>query len=168
VKSNGLVTRSSADGAIPITIVFPQPLWHDSKAVLWNTKYFSWSQIIWNCIHLSKLHCIIHDLTRLRRWVPLMEHMFLVGSIFSFMCMFCRSLFVLLSFFFWNGGHRMVVGFATTCAISANQHKICEFESRWGVLATTLCDIVCQWIATGQCFFPGTPFPPPIKRTTTI
>jgi hypothetical protein len=26
---------------------------------------------------------------------------FLVSSIFSFICMFCRSLFVLLCFFFW-------------------------------------------------------------------
>jgi len=30
---------------------------------------------------------------------------------------------------------------------------------RWGVLDTTLCDKVCQWLATG---------PPPIKLTTTI
>ena len=27
---------------------------------------------------------------------------------------------------------------------------------RRGVLNTTLCDKVCQWFATGQCFFPGT------------
>jgi hypothetical protein len=25
-----------------------------------------------------------------------------------------------------------------------------------GVLDTTLCDIVCQWLTTGQCFLPGT------------
>ena len=24
-------------------------------------------------------------------------------------------------------------------------------------LDTTLCDIVCQWLAVGLCFFPGTP-----------
>jgi hypothetical protein len=55
--------------------------------------------------------------TRLTRRVPLVEQnclpfrstcihpWFLVGScysIFSFMCMFCRSLFVLLYFFFWS------------------------------------------------------------------
>jgi hypothetical protein len=28
---------------------------------------------------------------------------------------------------------------------------------RWGVLDTTLCDIVCQWLATGQWFSPGSP-----------
>ena len=28
---------------------------------------------------------------------------------------------------------------------------------RWGVLHTTLCDKVCQWLATGQWFSPGTP-----------
>ena len=28
---------------------------------------------------------------------------------------------------------------------------------RWGVLDTTLCDKICQWLVTGQWFFPGTP-----------
>ena len=34
-----------------------------------------------------------------------------------------------------------------------------QFEPRsWrGVLDTTLCDIVCQWLVTGQWFSPGTP-----------
>ena len=52
----------------------------------------------------------------------------------------------------------MVVGFTTTSAISAFHHLSCEFEphSRRGVLNTTLCDKVCQWLATGQWFFPGT------------
>jgi hypothetical protein len=33
--------------------------------------------------------------------------------------------------------------------------SFCEYESRWwrGVLNTTLCDKVCQWQATGWCFF---------------
>ena len=40
----------------------------------------------------------------------------------------------------------IVVGFSTTCAISAYHHKRCEFEPRsWrGVLDTTLCDKACQ------------------------
>jgi len=47
----------------------------------------------------------------------------------------------------------MVVGFTTTCAIS-------EFEPRsWrSVLDTTLCDTVCQWLATYRWFSQGTPF----------
>jgi hypothetical protein len=46
----------------------------------------------------------------------------------------------------------MVVVFTTTCAIN-------EFEPRsWrGVLVTTLCDAVCQWLATGRWFSLGTP-----------
>jgi hypothetical protein len=28
---------------------------------------------------------------------------------------------------------------------------------RWGVLDTALCDNVCQWLAAGQWFSPGTP-----------
>jgi hypothetical protein len=53
----------------------------------------------------------------------------------------------------------MVVGFKTNCAISAYYHKSCEFESHWwwGVLHTTLCDKVCQWLVTGRWFSPGTP-----------
>jgi hypothetical protein len=40
----------------------------------------------------------------------------------------------------------MVVGFGTTCAISAYHHYGCEIESRsWrGILDATLCDKVCQ------------------------
>ena len=50
--------------------------------------------------------------------------------------------------------HRMVVWFTTTCAISVYHHKSCDFESRsWrGVLDTTLCDKVCQWLVTCWCF----------------
>ena len=41
----------------------------------------------------------------------------------------------------------MLVGFSTTCAISAYHHLSCEFKpcSWWGVLDTTLCEKVCQW-----------------------
>ena len=44
------------------------------------------------------------------------------------------------------GRGRMVVGFSTTCAISAYHHYSCEFEPRsWrGVLDKTLCDKDCQ------------------------
>jgi hypothetical protein len=46
----------------------------------------------------------------------------------------------------WGSRDRMVVGFTTTCAISAYHHKSCEFEPRsWrGVLDATLCDKICQ------------------------
>ena len=47
-----------------------------------------------------------------------------------------------------HGLNRMVVGFMSTCAISAYHHKSCEFgPGSWrGVLntCTTLCDQVCQ------------------------
>jgi hypothetical protein len=45
----------------------------------------------------------------------------------------------------------MVVEFTTTCAVVAYHHLSCEFEphSWWGVLDKTLCDKVCQWLATG-------------------
>jgi hypothetical protein len=51
---------------------------------------------------------------------------------------------------------RMVVEFTTTCAIVAYpcDHLSCEFEPHsWrGVLDKTLCDKVCQWLATGLSF----------------
>ena len=56
------------------------------------------------------------------------------------------------------GRDHMVVGFTTTCAISAYHHYSCEFESHlWrGVLETTLCDQVCQLLVAGRWFSPGT------------
>jgi len=56
-----------------------------------------------------------------------------------------------------RGCDRMVVGFTTTCTISGYHHYSCDFEPRsWrGVLDTTLCATVCQWLAKG--FSPGTP-----------
>jgi len=46
---------------------------------------------------------------------------------------------------------RMAVGFTTICAISVYHQQSCESESNsWrGVLDKTLCDEVCQWLATG-------------------
>ena len=66
---------------------------------------------------------------------------------------------------------RMVVGFTTTYAISANHHQRCEFESRpWrSVTDTTLCDkkfVSGLWQVSG--FFQVHRFPPPIKLTATI
>jgi hypothetical protein len=43
----------------------------------------------------------------------------------------------------------------TTYAISVYHHWCCEFESRSGrgALDITLCDKVCQWLATGRWLF---------------
>jgi hypothetical protein len=51
----------------------------------------------------------------------------------------------------------MVVGFTNTYATSAYHHQSCKFESHsWrGVLDATLCDKVCQWLATGRWFSLG-------------
>ena len=65
--------------------------------------------------------------------------------------------------YYGGGGHRgrdrMVVEFTTTCAISAYHKYSSEIEPcSWrGVLNTTLCDKVCQWLATGWWFSAGTP-----------
>ena len=53
----------------------------------------------------------------------------------------------------------MVGWFTTTYAIGAYHYWSCEFEScSWqGILDTTLCDKVCQWLVTDRWFFAGTP-----------
>jgi hypothetical protein len=52
------------------------------------------------------------------------------------------------------------------------QHKMIKFISDLrqvgDFLYTTLCDKVCQWLATSRWFSPGIPISPPIKRTATI
>ena len=62
---------------------------------------------------------------------------------------------------------RMVVGFTTTCAISAHHRLNCEFEPcSWrGILNTTLCDKVVSDLRQVSGFLR---FPPPIKLTAMI
>ena len=50
-----------------------------------------------------------------------------------------------------RGRNLILVWFTTTDASSA--FKSCSW---WSVLDTTLCDKVCQWLATGWWFSPGT------------
>jgi len=61
---------------------------------------------------------------------------------------------------------RMVVGFSTTCAVSAYHHWCCEVESRsgWGVQHYV---IVCQWLQVSG-FLQVLRFPPPIKLPAKI
>ena len=77
-------------------------------------------------------------------------------------------IFQLIMFNSWRGRRgrdNMVVGFTTTCAISAYHHESCGFEPcSWrGVLDTTLCDEACQWFVTGRWFSSGTPVSPTNK-----
>ena len=54
-----------------------------------------------------------------------------------------------------NSGHcRMVVGFITTYLSPPTLWV--RIPHRWYVLDKTLCDKVCQWLATGRWFSPST------------
>jgi hypothetical protein len=55
-----------------------------------------------------------------------------------------------------RGHDHMVVGYKATRVINAYHHWRCEFETRsWrALLDTTLCDEVCQWLATARWFSP--------------
>jgi hypothetical protein len=89
---------------------------------------------------------------------------------FYYICILCRIRLIgivkvlehmrnILFFNLWGGHHgldHMVVGFTATCAISP-YHHLFESRSCRGVLDTTLCDKVFQWLAIGLWFFPDTP-----------
>ena len=67
-----------------------------------------------------------------------------------------------ISILAWNGTRggrdRMVVRFITTYAICLSPLKLwVRIPLRRGVLDTTWCDQVCQWLATGRWFSPCTP-----------
>jgi hypothetical protein len=48
-------------------------------------------------------------------------------------------------------GHRQHLAYNTEKGVNSN-------PGSWrDVLDTTLCDKVCQWLATGRCCFPGNP-----------
>ena len=68
------------------------------------------------------------------------------------------------------GRHRMIIGFTTTCAISAYNHYSCEFEPcSWrGVLDTTLYDKFVSDLRQVGGFLGVLRFPPSIKLTATI
>jgi hypothetical protein len=56
-----------------------------------------------------------------------------------------------------RGRERMRDGFTASCAISALSPLRFEPRSCRSVLDITLCDTVCQWLAIGWWFSPGTP-----------
>ena len=60
-----------------------------------------------------------------------------------------------------RGHARMIVGFTTTYAISAYHHWCLWVRNSIRTRCTTLCDEVCQWLATGLLFSPG----PPVSYT---
>ena len=66
----------------------------------------------------------------------------------------CPGLVHILQYRGRRSSYRMVVGFTTTYTVSAYYHRSYECEPRSGVLDTTLCDRVCQLLATGQRFSP--------------
>ena len=104
-------------------------------------------------------------------------HEFTPGSFSFILCFVCNILLIFvccffLFFSFWpllnlsclslfdfsnlggRGRGRMVVGFTATYAISAYHHWCCEFPISIRGRCTTLCDKVCQWLATGWWFSP--------------
>ena len=57
-----------------------------------------------------------------------------------------------------HGRNRMVIGFKLPVqSVSITTNVVRWNPTRRGVLDTILCDKVCQWLATGSWFSPGTP-----------
>ena len=114
--------------------------------IYWNVL------LAWICFHWIHLRPLL-DLKLNTKIKPLTKN-----------CSTCIVLISLHNSFRGRNGHaRMVVGFITTYVISTYHHWCWEFESRSGrgVHVPTLCDKVCQWLATGQWFSPG----PPVSST---
>ena len=93
-----------------------------------------------------------------------MQYLIIDHDRFGLSCLISLALlfsqtFKLFGFPIIDRGHRsrdhVVVGFTTTYTLSAYHHWSCQFEFRsWrGVLDTTLCEKVCQWLAVGGLFF---------------
>ena len=56
-----------------------------------------------------------------------------------------------------RGRDRMVAGFINTCHHCLSPLMLwVRIPLRIGVLDTPLCDNICQWLAAGRCFSPGT------------
>jgi hypothetical protein len=114
-----------------------------------------WSWLCGNyvilCYRVIHRYCGIH--VNIRIYVKVRSGMAIY--ILSIWFVFMLS----LVYFYFFGRDRMVVGFTTTYAISAFHHWSCEFESLWwrGVLDTTVCDKVCQWLVVDRDFSLGSP-----------
>jgi hypothetical protein len=63
-------------------------------------------------------------------------------------CLWCSHLKQFISYIFLV----FLLGFTTTCSIKVVSSRLCQ-----GVLYTSLCDKVCQWVSTGRWFTPDTP-----------
>jgi hypothetical protein len=128
---------------------FVSPLWwlnllHWLVSPLWWTAH-----AILICITFIYNHCsiVFHRILYLLWCTDFVSISKFICIVFAWSLKFSG----LMGLLHWG---RMVVKFTTTYAISTYHHKSCEFESHWwqGVLDTTLCDKVCQWLATGLCF----------------
>ena len=92
----------------------------------------------------------------------------LIFYIFTLNYKFLSAIYYLLRV--RHGRDRMVVGFTSTCAVSAYYHWSCEFESHsWqGVLDTILCDKFVSDMQQVSGFLRVLRFPQTIKLTCTI
>ena len=85
-----------------------------------------------------------------------------VARCLVFCAMLCRSLFVLLSFFFCAVCLSSIyasdypIWYLQTFLINVQSTLYFAIPLWWGVLDTTFCDKICQCLATGRWFSPGT------------
>jgi hypothetical protein len=108
-------------------------LWKYLQKNCFNSKLTKWLE------NLEMILCVLVS------WVNLLVFIVTISNLFCFHdTILCRWIYNYLC--------------------NAYHHLNWEFESySWrGVLDTTLCDKVCQWLVTGQLFSP------PIKLTATI
>ena len=98
-------------------------------------------------------------------WVCCAQSLIFCVGVYGPLLIFLFACLSLYCYVTARRGHaRMVVGFTTTYAISAYHHWCLWVWNSIRTRCTTLCDEICQWLATGLLFSSGPPFPPPIKQ----
>ena len=88
------------------------------------------SKIMWR----GNKHCVgpYKNLYKHRKFIHCEYDVWWCGTSKRFFVIFYSNRYVLRIVRGCRGSDRMVVGFTTTCAISAYHHSCCEFESRCG------------------------------------
>jgi len=132
------------------------------QAVWYKTLYLTNYKILAKKIQKTHLF-IIFWLVKWHQILNSIHFLYVDGS--NCICLVLIKSFYItwLLFILLIGGCRgsdcMVVGFITTYIAYKYLSPLTlwvQISLRWSVLDTTLCDKVCQWLATGRRFSPGT------------
>jgi hypothetical protein len=124
--------------------------------ILWLNWHFSWFFFVVSysqCNVLTGHHCVLEIIWSVISWY--LYHLSFqknMGVLNLFLCVYMYWLGPL-----WSWSYDILIyNYLCNRCLSPLTFWV-RIPLRWGVLDTTLCDKVCQWIATGRWFSLGTP-----------